>query len=130
LQRRLFNRPEKDYTMSQASNKNRRIHTPPTEHIGYNVTKKPSGEEQDLSGQLPKVLVGHPRHAGRSHEESEHLIKSERDSSKALNKALPIIADSSADRDGSEFQARRSGTLDGKAPKREAPFTPRAGRRK
>ena len=60
-------------------------------HPGYN------GTNDDLSGQLPKVLVGHSRHAGTSLEKSEHMIKSERDSSPAVNKAIPVIGDSDQD---------------------------------
>ena len=75
--------------MSQ-SNRNSQIAAskhPTKVHPGYN------GTDSDLSGQLPKVLVGHSRHAGTSLEKSEHMIKSERDSSPALNKALPVIGD-------------------------------------
>jgi hypothetical protein len=104
--------------MSQ-SKLNRRMHNaPPTTYIGHNITKKENGEEQDLSGQLPQILVGHPRHAGASHEEAEKLIASQRDSSPALNKAIPVIADSSADRN--DYSVRTSGTLDGKKAKRKA----------
>jgi hypothetical protein len=95
-------------------------------HVGHTLDK----DGNDLSGQLQRVLVGHKRHGGASHEEAEHFIKSGRDSQAALNAAVPVTADSSADRDGSEFNARRSGTLDGRAPRREPPMTARPGRRK
>jgi len=71
---------------------------PKKSHDGATITKNAAGEETDNSGQLSTVLVGHSRHAGTSLEKSEHMIKSERDSSPALNKAIPVIGD--ADQDG------------------------------
>lgn len=71
--------------MSQ-SNRNSQIAAskhPTKVHPGYN------GTDSDLSGQLPKVLVGHSRHAGTSLEKSEHMIKSDRTGA-ALSQALPV----------------------------------------
>jgi len=75
--------------MSQAEMKRRYQGVkPPTEHVGHTISKDAEGEK-DLSGQLSQVKVGHPRHAGTSRPETEKMIASERDSSPALNEALP-----------------------------------------
>ena len=62
---------------------------PKKHHDGATITKNAAGEETDNSGQLSKVLVSHPRHAGTSIEGAEKMIASQRDSSPALNAALP-----------------------------------------
>ena len=45
-------------------------------HVGYNVVKDASGES-DLSGQVQRVKVGHPRHGGTSRKE-EKFVSSDR----------------------------------------------------
>lgn len=46
------------------------------EHVGYNVVRDENGEK-DLSGQVQRIKVGHPRHGGTSRKE-EHFVSSDR----------------------------------------------------
>lgn len=55
-------------------------------HPGYTLTKKASGEESDLSGQLSHVNITH-HHAGAN--APEKTIKASRDSNPAMDAALP-----------------------------------------
>lgn len=65
----------------------------PKKHFDEHKIVKDENGEKSLEGQLPKILVGHPRHAGVNHPESEKMVKSA-----AVSKAIPVIGE--ADQDG------------------------------